>query len=174
MQFNVSTLLQEPVGSRRHYTLRDEPCGALNDCSLVAGPPLVSGEVDLLCTDDSILARVALRLTVTERCGRCLRAIPLPLALRFEEEFWPPDDSIHHGPLFVPEGRDGFPIVEGILDLSEAVRQYAEMAWPMRALCGPDCPGPAAADAASPPAVEPAAEFDSRWQALQPLRRRLE
>lgn len=164
MIFNVSTLLQEPIGSRRSYRLAAEPfCYENEDAP-------VTGALELLRTDGSILARVAVTLTITERCSDCLHPFPLPLTIRFEEEFWPEYDPLTFVPVVVPEEREGFPIVEGHLDLTEAVRQYVEIARPMRPLCGAQCRG---LNWAAPPAApdEPAGPGgDSPWAALRSLR----
>ena len=116
-------------------------------------------------------------MTVTETCGACLAAYALDLRLAFDEEFWPPVDPISRERLEIPEGRDGFPIVDGLLDLSEAVRQHVLLARPMWPHCGVDCPGPSSLapslpDDAGPDGAETDA-VDNRWAALQALRGRL-
>ena len=108
-------------------------------------------------------------LTITETCGRCLTPYALPLTVAFTEEFWPDYDPISRSRPEVPEGREGFPIVEGQLDLEEALRQYVEIDRPMRPTCGLSCPGPTALlpDDEEPP-------LDDRWASLRNLRERLQ
>jgi uncharacterized protein len=64
------------------------------------------------------------------------------LTLNIEEEDFPMTDVNTGVPLPEMEEPGYFVIDEHlILDLSEAVRQYALMAIPMKPLCRPECPG---------------------------------
>ena len=164
MQFNVSQLLQEPIGSRRSFRLEGDPLEAGGQRTAV------SGEVELLRTDGSILATARLSAPLAALCSDCAREFEKPLSLTFSEEFWPAYDQVTQARVDVPEGREGFRVVEGQLDLTEAVRQYIEMARPMRPHCGPNClgiqTGPGSGGGAEPP--------DARWGALAALRRKLD
>ena len=158
--FNVSTLLLEPLGSQRQHELRQAPF------RYGEGTTAVSGDLLFLRTDESIMVRAGLSVAVPEQCSRCLEPYQVVLSLQFEEEFWPEADPRSGGAPGVPEEREGFPILEGQLDLREAVRQSVEMARPMRPHCGDSCPGPAAAG----PAEEAgAARLDGRWAVLRTL-----
>jgi uncharacterized metal-binding protein YceD (DUF177 family) len=198
LTFNVSTLLQEPLGSGRSYVVDHESPGATSsvdgalafdgeasdDNALVVDDErvAVSGEVELIRTDGSILAIATFDLAVREICDSCLEPYTLPLHLELREEFWPERDPLSQEVVEVPEEREGFPVVEGHIDLREAIRQYVEMARPMRAHCGDACPGSDSAafvtvhSAESPGAPgeshEPPA--DDRWAALQALREDLD
>ncbi len=167
LAFNVSTLLSEPIGGRRDYALSDAPF------VFDGFPTPVSGQLRFLRTDGSIMVGASLSLHLPETCSDCLEPYRSALSLRFEEEFWPPYDHLTQRPVEVPQEREGFPIVDGHLDLRDAVRQYVEMARPMRPQCGPACPGPAGPVGREPPAQEgqePESPGDSRWVALQGLR----
>ncbi len=168
MEYNVGTLLQERIGARRTYTLVEEPF-------VFRGEPVaVSGTVELVRTDQAILARVAVTLTLREECVRCRRPCSCPLAILFEEEFWPPADPRTQQRTAISEERLGFPIIDSHLDLSEALRQYVEMARPMQPLCAPECPGDGGANPAPAGAREPEpTPGDDRWATLQTLQRRL-
>jgi len=64
------------------------------------------------------------------------------LELNIEEEFYPISDVTTGSMLDEPAEIDDFIIDEHlILDLSEAVRQYALLAIPMKPLCRADCQG---------------------------------
>jgi uncharacterized protein len=178
LRFNVSTLLQEPIGNRRYYDVLDAPIDLEGDTTSVSGP------VDMMRTDGSILVTATLALTVQEACSICLDSFGLPLELELREEFWPEVDPLSHLPLDVPDEREGFPVVEAHLDLSEAIRQYVLMARPISARCGADCPGPPvvagvtfhfSADEAEPDsgtdcATPATSKIDTRWAALRRLR----
>ena len=163
LTFNVSTLLTEPIGSQRRYALVDAIF------RLNGQPTSAIGEVLFTRTDRAILVNSVLHFTITETCGRCLTPYALPLAVELMEEFWPDYDPITRTRPEIPEGREGFPIVEGHLDLDEALRQYVEMERPMRPTCSPACPGPTTIlpDDSEPP-------LDDRWATLRSLRERLQ
>ena len=137
MQINVSQLLQEPIGSTRDYQI--------NEVADVAGDGkgcLVQGEVRLLRTQRSILAKCALSTEVELTCSRCLSLFRYPLTLNLEEEYLPTIDVVSGAPLPLPEEFSGFTIDEHhIIDLTEATRQCTLLAIPMKPLCHKDCAG---------------------------------
>ena len=152
---NVSTLLQESIGSLRRFEI---------DSARGAGlPSPVSGTLRLLRTDQSLLATAELTTTVADLCGSCLNDLELEIEIGFDEEFWPPADAVTGMALEQPPERDGFAVIDGQIDLSEAVRQYVEMNRPMSPRCAEDCPGMEIAEQREAPA-------DPRWAALASLR----
>ena len=178
LRFNVSTLLQEAIGNRREYDLADAPVELEDETASV------TGAVEMMRTDGSLLITAELELSVQESCSVCLDPFKLPLALELREEFWPEVDPLSHEPLDVPHEREGFPVVEAHLDLSEAIRQYVVMARPISARCGVDCPGPpavagvtfqfsadkAAQNQGTASEASAASTIDTRWAALRRLR----
>ncbi|MDE2891918.1 MAG: DUF177 domain-containing protein [Chloroflexota bacterium] len=157
--FNVSTLLQEPIGSVRRYEVTDARGNGLHSD--------VSGALRLLRTDHSILATAELSTVVADLCGGCLCEMTLPLALSFDEEFWPPAEAASDEYLQPPQEQIGFSVIDGQLDLSEAVRQYVEMGRPMSPRCGQDCPGLETESTSEAP-------VDDRWSALAALQQKLQ
>ena len=151
---NVSTLLQEPIGSLRRYEVAGAR-GAGLDAEL-------NGSLRLLRTDQSVLATALLQTVLIDVCGGCLADIDLPLEVSFDEEFWPVMDVISGIAIEPPPERAGFAVIDGQIDLSEAVRQYVEMGRPMSPRCGTDCPGLATSTSAEQP-------VDDRWAALSAL-----
>ena len=162
LTFNVSTLLSEALGSTRSYALEDAEF-RFNDERTRA-----DGELRMTRTDGSILVDGRIRVAVEEVCGRCLEPFRYPLEVHMREEFWPDYDPVLQRRVEVPEGRDGFPIELGLLDLREALRQHVEMARPMQPICRSDCPG---ADGGAGPAEAAEPAVDHRWAALDELRR---
>lgn len=158
---NVATLLQESIGSLREYRVDDAICAPIGPDSLL------TGEIRLLRTDQSILATAQLRTTLIEICGGCLCETPAELHFSFDEEFWPPTDPISGLRLEPPPEREGFAVVDAQIDLTEAVRQYVELSRPMSPRCGSDCPGMGANSMDRDPAP------DARWAALAALRKEL-
>jgi len=126
MQINVSQLLQEPIGSTRDYQLN-----GVVDITGEGNGSTVQGECNLLRTQRSILTKCALSTEVGLTCSRCLSRFRHPLKINFEEEYLPTLDVTSGAPLPLPEEASTFTIDEHhILDLTEAVRQYALLAIP--------------------------------------------
>ena len=137
MQINVSQLLKEAIGSVRNY----EVSGAVDIADNGNGNP-VQGEVRLTRTNRSILVKGKLYLTVDVACARCLSLFSYPLVLDIEEEYFPALDIVSGATLPSPDEPSSFTIDEHqVLDLTEAARQYAVTAIPMKPLCRNDCPG---------------------------------
>ena len=136
LQINVSQLLKESIGSVRNYQV-----SGTVDIANNGGTP-VQGEVNLTRTNRSILVKSKLYLTIEVACARCLKPFGYPLALDIEEEYFPVLDA-GGTPLAAPDDEPGgFTIDEyHVLDLTEAARQYAVMAIPMKPLCRQDCAG---------------------------------
>lgn len=137
MQFNVSQLLQEPIGSTREYQV-NEAADVIGD----GKSNTVQGECHLLRTQRSILVKCTLDTEVELTCNRCLGRFRHPLKINFEEEFLPTVDVVSGAPLPSPEESSAFTIDERhSLDLTEAIRQYSLIAIPIKALCDKDCAG---------------------------------
>jgi len=130
MVTNVSQLLQEPVGSTRTVDVSgDEELD-------------VQGKVELTLTDRSVLVRGRLTTEVETTCSRCARPVACPVTFDIEEEFFPTIDVISGVPVDLPDDPEAFTIDEHhILELHEAVRQYALLALPIKRLCREECQG---------------------------------
>lgn len=157
--FNVSTLLQEPIGSLRRYEVTSARGNGIE--------AEISGTLRFLRTDHSILVSATFATEVTDLCGGCLQEITLPLQLSFDEEFWPPSEVASDDALQPPLEQIGFSVIDGQIDLAEAVRQYVEMERPMSPRCGQDCHGLQTQSASD-------SEVDNRWSALAALQRELQ
>jgi len=106
------------------------------------GKSMVHGEIGLIRTDRSILAKGTLHTEVEVTCSRCLSVFNCPLTLDIEEEYFPITDVVSGASLPLPEESGCFTIDEHhIIDLTEAIRQYALLAIPMKPLCRGDCAG---------------------------------
>ena len=137
MQINVSQLLKSSIGSVREYELSDYV-----DISGEGTKELVEGEIKLTRTHRGILAQGTLHTTITINCSRCLHPFDHRFTIKIEEEYFPLIDVVSGIPLPLPEEPGYFTIDEHhIIDLSEAVRQNALLAIPMKPLCREDCKG---------------------------------
>jgi len=135
MQINVSQLLKAAIGSSRDYKT--------SEIVDVAGDGrMVQGEVSLLRTHRGILVRGVLHTEVELTCSRCLSVFSYPMTLNINEEYIPTVDVVSGAPLPSPEESGSFIIDEHhVIDLTEAIRQYALLCIPMKPLCREDCAG---------------------------------
>ena len=137
LEINVSQLLKSGLGATRNYHIDDDV-----DITGEGKPSRVEGEVKLTRTDLGVLVTGTLRTDVEVPCSRCLTEFRLPLTLKIEEEYFPTIDVNSGVAVEVPEEPGCFTIDEHhILDLTEAVRQYALTAIPIQTLCKAECAG---------------------------------
>ena len=135
MQINVSQQLKEPIGSTRDY----EVSGVVD---INGAGTMVRGEVGLMRTDRGILVRGTLHTEAEVTCSRCLASFGCPLVLNIAEEYFPTVDVVSGASVSLPDEPSCFTIDEHhVLDLTEAIRQYALLAIPMKPLCHEDCAG---------------------------------
>ncbi len=162
MQFNVSQLLREHVGATRSYDLTPEP-------------PVHRGWVEMIRTPGGVLVRAGANVVIEAVCSRCLAPFGYPAQISFEEMFAQQVDVVTGARLPEPDEPESFRIsTTHTIDITEAVRQYSEMAAVMQPLCRPDCPGlcPVCGEDLNIKACgcdrTPA---DPRWMALAALKR---
>jgi len=135
MRINVFQQLKASIGSIRNYEVN----GIVD---ITGGGSMVQGRVRLMRTDRSILVKGTLHTEVEVTCSRCLSLFSCPLTLNIEEEYFPTTDVVSGASLSLPEEPGWFTIDKyHILDLTEAIRQYALMIIPMKPLCREDCGG---------------------------------
>jgi len=168
MQINVAQQLKAPVGLVRDYEL-----GRFMDVIGDGNSSLVQGRVRLVRTDRGILVKGTLYTGVEVSCSRCLSLFSFPLVLDIEEEYFPTTDTVTGAPVAL-SGEPGCFTIDGhhILDLTEAVRQYALLRVPMKPLCREDCAGlcpRCGHDLNRGPCGCPPQDADSRWAVLSKL-----
>jgi uncharacterized protein len=119
MQINVAQLLKQPIGAEQSYEIK--------------------GDINLVEERDSyIQGKVSLT------CSRCLSLFYCPIKFQLNEEFLPSLNIMSGLRQKLDEWEDASNfVIDGhhILDLSEAVRQYALLAIPMKPICRQDCAG---------------------------------
>jgi len=139
VRFNVAQLLKEPVGSSRRYVI-NEDIGRIND--EVSTTRHLTGAVKPTNLGNAILVQADVETEVELICSRCLEPFRQSLVFHFEEEYYSTIDIYTGLPKEIPDEDGVFTIGEDhVLDLSEAVRQYALVALPMAPLCRPECAG---------------------------------
>ena len=167
MQINVSQLIQEPIGSSRHYQV--------NEAAVFENGSThhINGECQLLRTQRSILVKCKLNTNAELTCSRCLCTFQHPLTVKFEEEYLPTVDVMTGIPLEISDDICQFTIDKNhILELSEAIRQYTLLVIPMKPLCREDCSGlcqKCGKNLNQGPCDCPKQEIDPRWSKLTKL-----
>ncbi|MDD4858965.1 MAG: DUF177 domain-containing protein [Dehalococcoidales bacterium] len=137
MEINVAGLLHETVGAVREYELAGAEITA-DDITFRQ----VSGQLKLTRTPRGILVEGKFSGEVELICSRCLSAFRYPLTISFQEEFLPTIDINSGLPVEAPDEPGAFRIDDHhIIDVDEAIRQYALMAVPMKPLCEDSCAG---------------------------------
>jgi uncharacterized protein len=140
MEFNVSQLLQSPIGTTRQYEV-DEVLPAVDE--YVLEQP-VHGLARLTRTNRGIYVDARLGTVVRLECSRCLGDADYPIDVRIREEFLPTidvftgrsvpiDDRVEEETGRIDEHHD--------VNLDDSFRQYLLLELPIQPLCRPDCAG---------------------------------
>jgi uncharacterized protein len=136
------------------------------------------GSASLVRTPGGVLVSVQADVVIEATCSRCLAPFGYPAHIEFEEIFVQRYDAVS-GARLEPEEEDEDSFVIGadhLIDITEAVRQYSEMATAMQPLCSPDCPGlcPECGQDLSVGGCRCEREpLDTRWSALAALKQTL-
>jgi uncharacterized protein len=138
LKFNVAQLLREEIGGRRSYTF-SESALRLDDTTMLQQ---IEGTVRFMRTASGVLADVRVRGVVERPCTRCLNPAVQPVEVQFQDEFHSKIEVSTGVALPTPDEEDPFYINENhLLDLGEAIREYALIELPMQTLCREDCKG---------------------------------
>ncbi len=165
MQFNVATLLSEPIGATREYEI-DEVA------PIEGAPHRVTGSVEFVRTDRGVLVRADLRAEAELECRRCLVPFTAQRPLRFSDEYLQAVD-LTSGTRVVNELEPEALTIDArhTLDVLEAVRQYWVIEESMHPLCREDCAGicPTCGANRNEQPCGCDTTVDSRWVALSEL-----
>lgn len=169
MDYNVSQLLMESIGSTRSYEL-DEDLAAMPGCQA----DRATGTVRLLKTHHGVLVTATIDVRVSATCDRCLADFPRETVLSVEEECFPTVDPGTGRRMFPPEESEGVVHIDDrqILDLTDVLRQYLLTDAPIKALCRAECQGlcqECGSDLNEEKCKCDAAPIDPRWRALAGL-----
>ena len=166
MQINVSQQLKGTIGSIRNYEVNEVI--DIDGCNYT-----VQGMVSLMRTDHGILVKGTLNTDSELTCSRCLTLFSCPLTMNIEEEYFPTIDLATGAQLPLPDEPGCFTIDEhNILDITEAIRQYALLAIPMKPLCRENCAGlcpTCGCNLNQAPCNCPPKPVDPRWSELSKL-----
>jgi len=138
LKFNVAQLLREETGARRNYTFAEEVLQLDDDTAMRQ----LKGDVRFTRSATGVLADVTANGVVELACTRCLNPSTQQLDLEFRDEFHSKIEVNTGMPLPKPDEEDPFYIDEShLVDLGEAIREYALLELPMQPLCKADCKG---------------------------------
>lgn len=138
LKFNVAQLLREEVGARRNYTFAENALTLDDETTLEQ----LDGKVRFTRTPTGVLVDVDARGVAEMPCTRCLNPAQQQVELHFRDEFHSKIDVTTGAHLPEPPDEDPFYIDEShLVDLGEAIREYALLELPMQPLCKPDCKG---------------------------------
>jgi uncharacterized protein len=168
MRFRVSQELRQSVGAEFAMELRQRSL-FLDDVAISD----VEGNVHMLRTDRGLLVTVHASALIEGACSRCLVAVQSPVNVDFQEEFIPVVDPVTSTHISPDEAEDAFVIdADLMLDLGEAIRQYALMSSPSKPLCQPDCAGlcPICGANLNQGPCSCRSSSDERWRALAALK----
>ena len=129
MQFNVATLLVEPVGTSRSYAID----GAHESTEF-------NGNVKFTKTDLGILVTAQFGAVANLECARCVGFYTQNLEIRFEEEYLPERD-ITSGALQETNENSYWINTNHILDMQPAMGEYTALEVPLKPLCSSKCLG---------------------------------
>ncbi len=173
LQYNVSSLVQEPLGCTRQYEIDEHVLIGDHEARLQR----VAGDAAFLRTKHGVLVTAHLQGVQHDLCSRCLKDADVPIQVDFEEEFFASVDARTGIALPAPEDPDAFRIdARHTLDLEEAVRQFWTGALPIQPLCRADCRGlcPRCGQDLNEAACACTQEEDARWSPLLQLAQKLE
>jgi uncharacterized protein len=169
LKFNVAQLLREEVGGRREYEFEEQALPLDDEITLRQ----IVGQVRFTRTASGVLAGAEARGVAEMPCMRCLNPSTQAVAVQFRDEFHSRIEVNTGFPLPKPEEEDPFYITENhMVDLGEAIREYALLALPMQPLCRPECLGICPTCGADRNVEEcgcQAEEADDRFAALKAL-----
>jgi uncharacterized protein len=168
MQFNVSSLLKEPTGSTREYSIDD-------DIKIDGATRHVTGHVRFDRTPRGVLVRADVHGSMEDVCSRCVKPITYPVDIDIAEEYVPTIDATSGAAIETVEGEEDAYRIDArhMIDLGEAVAQYWALALLMAPLCDEDCRGLCPVCGAEIAAAGHACtgeQIDSRWSALAKLK----
>ncbi|MGI5837616.1 MAG: YceD family protein [Chloroflexota bacterium] len=139
ISFNVAQLLKSPTGTVRKVEVDEVDEDLRKDLRLVSA---TKGTLRLMRTTAGILVTGKLRHKVEATCSRCLETYIRDQVIELNDEFVPVVDVNSGLPAPEPADADAFRITPNhLLDLTEAIRQYAILEAPFSPLCDENCRG---------------------------------
>jgi len=128
---DVRELVRHP-GTSREVHLRAPVDGLATELARVPEDAGVGTDLLLESVVEGILASGEVSGTVVLTCARCLTPFEQPMVVSVQELFVPGAE---------PDDPDGYPLIDGEIDLEPMLRDAVVLALPYSPLCRPDCQG---------------------------------
>jgi len=133
MKINVSDIPEEGLLQEADLPV------LINDA---AGPDIAHVFIKIYRFGKRVLIEGTVKITVTVKCGRCLKDAPLPMDLTYREEYLPAGETGRQKEQELTNGELDLGFYDNDeLDITELVREQVLLAVPMKPLCKEDCPG---------------------------------
>jgi uncharacterized protein len=128
-RINIGFLINQPIGYSRVLPFE------LNEIDMGDGLYLcaVDGSIDLIRTQDGLIARTVFDAEVESECSRCLASFQNKIHSEFEEFFTFPYVEPSEDEIRVPE--------DGNIDFKPILHDYMLIELPIKPVCQPDCRG---------------------------------
>lgn len=167
MQFNVASLLKEPTGATRSYSIDD-------GVTINGVARHVRGQVRFDRTPRGVLVRANAHGVMDDVCSRCVKPIAFAVDIDLAEEYIPRIDLANGAAVQIEEGEEDAYRIDArhMIDLAEPVMQYWALALPMAPVCDEGCEGLCPVCGEDMAALGHACtgdQIDSRWSALARL-----
>jgi len=128
-RINIGFLINQPVGYSRVLPFELDEIDMEDGLFLHA----VNGSIDLIRTQDGLIARTVFNAEVESDCSRCLKLFQEKIHSEFEEYFTFPYVEPSEDEIKVPE--------DGNIDFKPILHDYMLIELPINPVCQPDCRG---------------------------------
>lgn len=128
-RINIGFLINQPIGYSRVLPFELDEIDVSDGLFLRA----VDGSIDLIRTQDGLIARTMFDAEVESECSRCLTSFQKKITSEFEEFFTFPHVDSSEDEINVPE--------DGNIDFEPILHDYMLMELPINPVCRPDCRG---------------------------------
>jgi uncharacterized protein len=128
-RINIGFLINQPIGYSRVLPFELDEIDEGDGLFLRA----VDGSIDLIRTQDGLIARTMFDAEVDCECSRCLGSFHKKITSEFEEFFTFPHVDSSEDEINVPE--------DGNIDFEPILHDYMLMELPINPVCRPDCRG---------------------------------
>lgn len=131
LRLDVSYLVKSAPGTHKDFDFTFTQLPLPADLLLVD----VKGTIGVSVTEDGVVVEGKIKALTELACSRCLDAFWQPVQIDFTEMFsaHPAENGDEIGEQYLP--------VDGALDLTPIIRDYAALDIPIRQVCKPECKG---------------------------------
>ena len=130
MKYHLSHLVKAPLGTKVTIQVNQDAQFLDKDLEI----KVLQGQIHFTRVNSGIYAQGNLQTEVSLTCVRCLKPFSFLLDFKVAERylFDPQDADDESGALFAPDG---------VIDITEPVRQQIWVSLPIQPLCNADCKG---------------------------------